>query len=193
MDVCHILLGRPWQFDKKVVHDGRRNCYSFEKDGMRHVLLPLQEGNTVGQQTAKVLMLTGKEYLQQLEEKELSYVVVCKPRVVMMKTTTADLPEEVQEMLAEFSDIVVDDLPNELPPKRDISHHIDFILGASLPNKAAYRLTPQENEEIRKQVQGLLDKGLIQKSLSPCAVPTVLTPKKDGEWRMCMDSGPSIK
>jgi hypothetical protein len=25
MDVCHILLGRPWQFDKNVIHDGRKN------------------------------------------------------------------------------------------------------------------------------------------------------------------------
>ena len=34
----------------------------------------------------------------------------------------------------------------------------------------------------------MLDKGLVQKSLSPCVVPTALTPKKDGEWRMCTDS-----
>ena len=54
MDVCHVLLGRPWQFDKKVVHEGRRNCYSFDKDGMRHVLLPLQKGSIVERQEAKV-------------------------------------------------------------------------------------------------------------------------------------------
>ena len=34
----------------------------------------------------------------------------------------------------------------------------------------------------------MLDKGLVHKSLIPCAVPVVLTPKKDGEWRMCTDS-----
>lgn len=22
MDVCHILLGRPWKFDRNVIHDG---------------------------------------------------------------------------------------------------------------------------------------------------------------------------
>ena len=30
MDVCHILLGRPWKFHKKVTHDGRSNYHSFE-------------------------------------------------------------------------------------------------------------------------------------------------------------------
>lgn len=106
----------------------------------------------------------------------------------MTKTIVLDLPEEIQRMLAKFRDIIVDDLPNELPPKRNISHHIDFIPGASLPNKEAYRFTPQENEETRRQVQGLLEKRLFKKILSPCAVPAVLSPKKGGEWRMCIDS-----
>ena len=30
MDVFHIMLGRLWQFVKKVTHDGRSNCHSFE-------------------------------------------------------------------------------------------------------------------------------------------------------------------
>ena len=24
MDVCHVLLGRPWKFDRKSIHDGKR-------------------------------------------------------------------------------------------------------------------------------------------------------------------------
>jgi len=60
-------------------------------------------------------MLSGKEYLQQVEKADLKYVVVCNPRVVTMKTSVADLPKEIQEMFGDFSDILVDDLPNELP------------------------------------------------------------------------------
>jgi hypothetical protein len=114
--------------------------------------------------------------------------VVRKPRIVLTSTRVDDLPDEIQELLEEFADIVVDELPHSLPLMRSVSHHIDLIPGASFPNKATYRLTPQENEEVKKQVQELLDKGLVRESLSPCAVPTVLSPKKDGGWRMCTDS-----
>jgi hypothetical protein len=81
--------------------------------------------------------------------------------------------------LEEFTDIVVDELPHSLPPIRSVSHHIDLIPGASLPNKAMYRLMPQENEEVKRQVQYLLDKGLVRESSSPCVVPRVLCLKKD--------------
>ena len=53
-------------------------------------------------------------------------------------------------MRQEFSDIIVDDFPDKFPPKGSISHHLDFIPGESLPNKAAYQTSPKDNEEIRK-------------------------------------------
>ncbi|GJR89055.1 putative ty3-gypsy-like retroelement pol polyprotein [Tanacetum coccineum] len=34
MDVCHILLGRPWQYDLGVIHKGKENTYTFSKDGI---------------------------------------------------------------------------------------------------------------------------------------------------------------
>ena len=62
-----------------------------------------------------------------------------------------------------------------------------LIPGASLPNRAPYRTNPEETKEIMRQVQELLDKGYIRESLSPCAVPIILVPKKDGTSRMCVD------
>ena len=82
----------------------------------------------------------------------------------------------------------MDEFPSALPPLRSITNHIELIPGASLPNKAAYRLTPQENEEIKQQVQELLEKGLVKESLSPCEILIVFSPKKYGGWRMCTES-----
>ena len=65
---------------------------------------------------------------------------------------------------------------------------MDLIPGANLPNKAAHIMTLEESEELNRQVNELLQKGLIQESLIPCDVPAVLAPKKNGEWRMCIDS-----
>ena len=41
MNVCHLLLGRPWKIDRKVNYDGFKNTYTFCKDGHKIVLAPL--------------------------------------------------------------------------------------------------------------------------------------------------------
>jgi hypothetical protein len=49
-------------------------------------------------------------------------------------------------------------------------------------------MTLAESEKVIRKVQELLDRALIRESLSPCVVPTILTPKNGGEWIMCTDS-----
>ncbi|WP_459797938.1 hypothetical protein, partial [Pediococcus parvulus] len=70
---------------------------------------------------------------------------------------------------------------------RGIEHQIDFMLGAVIPNRPAYRTNPEETKELQRQINKLMAKGYIRESLSPCAVPVLLVPKKDGTWRMCVD------
>lgn len=33
MDACHLLLGRPWEYDKESIYDGKENTISFKKNG----------------------------------------------------------------------------------------------------------------------------------------------------------------
>ena len=41
MEDKHVLLGRPWQYDRDVVHNGVTNQYSFFHKGKKVVLSPL--------------------------------------------------------------------------------------------------------------------------------------------------------
>jgi hypothetical protein len=41
MHAGYIILGRSWQFDRKVTHDGFKNRYSFVKDSRTVTLIPL--------------------------------------------------------------------------------------------------------------------------------------------------------
>ncbi|KAK8554938.1 hypothetical protein V6N13_016192 [Hibiscus sabdariffa] len=153
MDATHLLLGRPWQYDKKAMHDGFTNRYSFMHAGKKITLAPLTPS--------------------QVHEDQASL----KKNIEAAKS----------KKKMEYEDVFLDETPKGLPPLRGIEHQIDFIPGATIPNRPTYRTNPEETKEIQRQVIELMDKGYIRESLSPCAVPVLIVPKKDCSWRMCVD------
>ncbi|XP_020695883.1 uncharacterized protein LOC110109255 [Dendrobium catenatum] len=109
MDICHLILRRPWQYDSGAVHDGRANTYTIDWKGKRLKLVP------AGQQ------------------------------------------------------------PNSLTGHSLLSARL--VSGTAL-------LRGQDSSSPLLAVL----KQFIQPSLSPYAVPTLIVPKKDGQWRLCIDS-----
>ena len=61
-------------------------------------------------------------------------------------------------------------------------------MGFTLPNFPHYRMNLAEHAELQRQVNALLSKGFIKISLNSFVVSALLTPKKDGSWRMCVES-----
>jgi hypothetical protein len=108
------------------------------------------------------MLCSSKEFLK--EHKRVDFCLVVIPKRVQEMEKLNFVPLEIQPLLNEFKEIVVDDLPTGLPPLRSISHQIDLMLGSSFPNKVTHRMTPTDNEEVNKQVQELLDRGLIGES-----------------------------
>jgi hypothetical protein len=106
--------------------------------------------------------------------------LVCRQVLFSLEQITTPLPRAITNLLQELKDVFPAEIPPGLPPLRGIEHQIDLIPGASLPNRAAYRTNPEETKEIQRQVQELLDNGYVCESLSPCAVPLILVPKKNG-------------
>ena len=83
----------------------------------------------------------------------------------------ADMPPLLIPFLEEFSDVILDEIPFDLPPMRDMQHCIDFKLGSVLSNKPGYRMNPKEHEELQRKIEELIAKGLIRESMSPYDVP----------------------
>jgi len=74
MDFCHIFLGIPWQHDRKYIHDGRRNTYSLEKNGHKHLLSPLHDEGVKEEVIPSVLVMSGKELLQKVKKERYTFL-----------------------------------------------------------------------------------------------------------------------
>jgi len=278
MQASHILLGRPWQYDRKAIHDGVKNRYTIVKDGKTITLVPLtpkqvyddqiklkseheamgrenqgeEQGERRPSDSARTQTTTthsathpntnkysantpnksnhstttqkhpnlaesggktrgvkkvskGDENCVEKVKKQPNFYAregevrsaffTNKPMILLVYKeayfNTNDLdhivPSVAIALLQEFDDVFPDDTPSGLPPLRGIKHRIDFVPEASIPNRPAYRSNPEKTKELQRQVDELMEKGYIHESMSPCAVPVLLVPKKDGTWRMCVD------
>ncbi|XP_030963446.1 uncharacterized protein LOC115984553 [Quercus lobata] len=222
MHAGHILLGRPWQFDKKVNHDGFKNRHSFVKDNKTITLVPLTPRQVYENQmklkrendlqkncdTESSKKDDEKESERKKEKKQKKqwsfyakasdvknafytnqpiFVLLYKEACFNTNELDESLPSVVIFLLQEYEDMFPNDVPSGLPPIRGIEHQIDFVPGATIPNRLAYRSNSEKTKELQRQVEELLTKGHVRESMSSCTVPVLLVPKKDGTWRMCVD------
>ena len=86
------------------------------------------------------------------------------------------LPSFVVSLLQKYEDVFPNDVPSGLPPIRGIEHQIDFVSGAIIPNRPAYRSNLEETKELQRQVEELLTKRHVRESTSPCTVSVLLVP-----------------
>ena len=68
MDFCHVLLGRPWKYDRNVIHYGRKNTYTLEKNGCKHMLFSLEEKGVKEEASPSILLMSGKELLKEVKK-----------------------------------------------------------------------------------------------------------------------------
>ncbi|XP_020692274.1 uncharacterized protein LOC110106663 [Dendrobium catenatum] len=197
MDVGQIILDRPWLFDNDVHIYGRTNTYVFEHNGKKIKLIPSQPKRhktevkpTPAKQSIRLHLLTAKEVEDEINQGTTMYALVARETI---KELGEPIPEEVQPLLETFFEVIPEDLPNQLPPLRDIQHAIDLVPGASLPNLPHYRMNLGENAKLKEQVDDLLQKGFIKESLSLCVVPALLTPKRMAPRGCVLIVMPSIR
>ncbi|GJZ48798.1 putative nucleotidyltransferase, ribonuclease H [Tanacetum coccineum] len=113
MDVCHLLLGRPWEYDRNTTHNGRANTYSFLFDGVKITLMPNKPKELVNKPTGTLLTLS--QFEDELKMGDDVFVLIRKKVAKDSK-----IPEAMIPLLEEFFDVFPDELPDGLPPLRDI-------------------------------------------------------------------------
>jgi hypothetical protein len=69
MTVCHLLLGRPWQYDRDVCHNGRANTYILNWHGKDITLQPMTPHQIVSESRQKIEVSCEKEH-ERLDRRE---------------------------------------------------------------------------------------------------------------------------
>jgi hypothetical protein len=74
-----------------------------------------------------------------------------------------------------------------MPPERAIELKIELQPGTALIAMAPYKISPMELNELKIQLQGMLDKCYIHPSISPWGCSALFVEKKDKELRLCVE------
>ena len=170
MSKFDVILGMDWLIAYRIVIDcERRRVTAYTQDGTpvvfqgdKHDILPqtVYESRCQGQLAGWLASLT-------LEDEE-------RPDL--------DLPRVV----CEYVDVFPHELPG-LPPHRDVDFGIELHPGTSPISMTLHRMAPVELQELRVQLQELLDKGFIRPSTSPWGAPVLFAKKKDKTLRLYID------
>jgi hypothetical protein len=89
-------------------------------------------------------------------------------------------------VVKEFSDVSPEELPG-LPPELEVEVSIDTFPKVPPIAQQPYRIALVKLNELKTQLQELLDNGFIRPSNSPWGAPVLFVRKKDGTHRLCID------
>jgi hypothetical protein len=103
-------------------------------------------------------------------------------------TPTKQAKKNLEDILVvcEYLDVFSIDY-SRLPPYREMEFGIECVLGTNPISKAPYRMASSRLNELKEQLQELLDKGFIHPSISPWGALVLFVKKKDRSMRMCID------
>ena len=83
-------------------------------------------------------------------------------------------------VVCEFPDVFPEDV-SDLPPEREVEFSIEVVPGTNPISMAPYRMSTSELDQLKKQLEDLLEKKFIRPSVSPWGAPVLLV-KKEG-WK----------
>jgi len=182
-----LILGKPWLKRTRAVHDhGTRSLsVKFGKEVIK--LSPVAALS----EKEDVIQLDYKDFVQFIGKDE-DAVHLFMVKFVIDSTTKDGLDSRAKVLLDEFPEVTSEGPCGSINQKLKSlcdngKHHIKLVEGASPQKKMPYRMSPRQLNEVRKQVNQLLEEGKIRPSSSPWSAPVIFALKKDGTLRMCVD------
>lgn len=94
------------------------------------------------------------------------------------------IPRSIDKLLTEYRSVF--QIPEGLPPKREVDHRILLNKGQPPVNVRLYRYLRVQKIEIERLIGEMLTAVIIRPSVGPYSSPVLLV-KKDGSWRFCVD------
>ncbi|GBG64119.1 hypothetical protein CBR_g40567 [Chara braunii] len=179
-----IILGMPWLASADHAVNFHRRTLSFRDPFGAEVActIPLPHPSILCQVvTAKSFRATCA--YQQPEEIGLCFLQT----VAVADSSPTDLSSDprVVRLLDEFADIF--EPPTGVVPDRPISHEMILEAGVVPPKGCIYRMSEEELEVLRAQLDDLLAKGWIRPSSSPYGAPVLFVRKRNKDLRLCID------
>jgi hypothetical protein len=137
------------QCDRAIAETARRESEIQHASPVKHEQrAPSSSFNAI--KLKSCAMLATKSDLAASTNVDVSFhALVCRQVLFSLEDITTLLPRVITNLLQEFKDVFPAEIPLGLPSLRGIEDQIDLILGASLPNRAAYRANPEETKEIQ--------------------------------------------
>ena len=154
-------------YDLDVTLHRRSNSCSFMFKGKKIVLNPLKpkpinmSKKTEAPKAKGLNIISPKVFERVAVQESIVFVLVARE---LHGETREEQPEEVKSVLQEFKDVFPEELPDHLPPMRDIQHAIDFVLRATLPNLPHYRMSRQSMMSCKGKQKNYLGRVMFVKA-----------------------------
>ena len=178
MDDFKVILGMEFLRSNKAVPMPHLNVVSFESESQ-----PCMVTAMTGKPCER--LVSALQLKRGMKSGDETFLVTIRATDEVEKA--ADVPEALAPVLKEFGDVMPAEMPKKLPPRREVDHQIELIPGARPPAMAPYRMAIPELQELRRQLDGMLEAGIIQPSKAPFGAPVLFQAKHDGSKRLCVD------
>ncbi|GBG80095.1 hypothetical protein CBR_g30462 [Chara braunii] len=179
-----IILGMPWLASADhTVNFHRRTLSIRDAFGVEVACtIPLLHPSI------RCQVVTAKSFRATCAYEEAEEIGLCFLRTVAVadsSPTDLSLDPRVVRLLDELADIF--ESPTGVVPDWPISHEIILEAGVVPPKGCIYRMSEEELEVLRAQLDDLLAKGWIRPSSSPYGAPVLFVRKKNKDLRLCID------